>query len=145
MRVQKLLVRSILVLLCSAVVSACSVVPQDSALQPPVVAVRNSTDRDIQEVAFTSAVAEGRSAVSGGVISPLPRGVAQYLGRTTNALRLPQQGQLRWLDDIGRVETRDVSLAETLENSTGEDAEMLVFDFQPGGQVQIMLESAPNE
>ncbi len=137
------MLRGILILFCAVVVTGCSAIQHPAPTEPTVIAIRNSTDMDIQQVSLSSASEGKNGAVRVGFISPLPKGVTQSIGRPTRAQSIPMQGRISWVNHLDRVVTRDISLKKVLINSTGKAGEALVFEILTNKKVQVKLEITP--
>ncbi|MEH6822459.1 MAG: hypothetical protein V7629_00940 [Motiliproteus sp.] len=138
-----MLFQSGIMLLFALTVIGCSssmsmpLVEQSS--EPSVIAVRNSTTEHIQQVSFFSS-SSGNNAARGGLISPLPIGVMQSIGRGSRAPMLPSQVLISWVNAQGRTINRVISIEDLLNLSTGEAKEVLVFEILNNDQVQVSLE-----
>lgn len=100
-----------------------------SATEPPFVGVANLTGAPIKQASI-SKVGDPSRGGSFGSVSPVPVGAMQLFERRTNRPKLPSKIQITWITAYGKTQTREVSLREALDQSTGAPNEALIIELR---------------
>jgi hypothetical protein len=119
---------------------SCASLPIGSNKEPSVIVIRNRSGADITTVTLRgSSWFAGRESRFGS-ISPVPNGVSQEIGRSTDPPAFPRTVAVEWVDNKGRVLVRKLPLAKALKDATGGRGEALVFEIGPFEDVQVFIE-----
>ena len=109
---------------------------------PAQILVRNASAADVDYVWLQEVAAEDAPSVRMGMVSPLPRGATQVVGRSASARPLPAEVELAWKPTSGDRRTQRISLAE-LADAPGATQGAVVFELLPSGTFQVYI--APRE
>lgn len=118
----------------------CDLVTKAPRPEPSSVYVRNLSGGSLRWVTLTEARTKRGQSVRLGMMSPVPAGTMQGLGRPTDPPPLPSWVEVRWADAFGQEHSRQVSLVEVLKKATGSPNEALVFRIYARGNLEAVLE-----
>ncbi len=121
---------------------SCSTLPVGNSPEPPEIIVRNRSNEDIDTVTLRETSHSHDRALRFGSISPVPVGVSQIFVRPTKPTQFPSQVTLEWIDNKGKVHSRDLSIDAALQSATGAAGEALVFEIGPYENVMVYLDQA---
>jgi hypothetical protein len=113
-----------------------------STNEPGIIALRNSTGGTLTGVR----ISEDRDSKSGGgrlgELSPVLPDVTYTFLRPTNAPPLPRRVRVRWRDRSNRDRSDSASTEEALNQASGAEDEVLLFEILPGGMVEARIDRA---
>jgi hypothetical protein len=122
-----------------AAVPACSSSNTGSSKeQPPIIAIRNLTGRDIQTVTIHENV-KHTAPKRVGMMTPVLKDITYTVVRPHNPPPLPNKARVTWHAPPEPVQSRVVSLKEPLAAATGTAGEALMFEIGAGGKVRAYL------
>jgi len=75
-----------------------------------------------------------------GSISPVPKGVSQIFGRSSQPSNIPWQINVCWINNDDKELCKLVSLKTVLKRATTISGEALVFEILPFSDVTVYLE-----
>jgi hypothetical protein len=119
--------------------SGCAGLRGSGGAEPGVLAVRNSSGRDVDRFSLAPVGPRDGSARHGS-LSPVPRGVTQVVVRPTNAPRLSGEIDVEWTEVAGRSFSLRRDLRPVLAGARGGPQEALVFELLPDGGLRVDLE-----
>ena len=113
-----------------------------STNEPGIIALRNSTGATLTGVR----ISEDRDSKSGGgrlgELSPVLPDITYTFLRPTNAPPLPRRVRVRWRDRSNRDRSDSASTEEALNQASGAEDEVLLFEILPGGMVEARIDRA---
>jgi hypothetical protein len=97
--------------------------------------VRNNSGVDLATVSLRGLARADGLADSFGMISPVPRGTSQILGRRSASFPLPSVVEVAWTDERDRSYTRKIALERLLQKVTDTSRKALVLEIRPDGEL----------
>ncbi len=131
----------LILLLLSVLFASCASLPLVGGKGPAVIAIRNNSGADINEVALREPSRSASGSARFGSISPVPAGVTQVFVRSSDAVALPRTIAVEWTDSTGRSRVKDVSLSAALRSLRGDPNEAIVFEFGPADDIHVLVET----
>lgn len=125
------------------VLQGCSSLEQHSSRGPSAIGVLNSSGIHIQQISFHAPASAGKAGYRVGLISPLPEGITQVLGRGSQPRPLPQLGVLSWVDVSGQTRSRTIDPGILTNQPSGAADEMLLIEVLADGRVSARFVRSP--
>ena len=122
-------------------VSGCIGLPISQNNEPETIIIRNSSATYLEEVSIRGNKT-GNQYIRVGAISPLPVGVSQIIGRSTNPPRLPSEIYICWGDQAQKEICKQENIKAVLKNPAG-TGKALVFEILSLSDVKVCLENKP--
>ena len=132
---------AVLLLIATLVAASCAGATLRGA-EPRIIAVRNRSGSDIEQVTLREASRWGNAARF-ATIAPVPSGATQVLVRPTDPPRLPRNVEVEWVDSGNRKRVQEVSLSSALRAAGVSADEALVIELGPRDEVTAFVESMP--
>lgn len=106
--------------------------------EPTTIIIRNSSNTYIEEVSIRE-VKKRNQYVRMGMISPLPVGVSQSVGRPTDAPKMPNEIMICWIRDTNEKKCSNIDVKKVLKAMT-DSTHAIVFEILPQSNVDAYLE-----
>lgn len=137
--------RGVAALVVLAVAGAGPAVPSAGRPDPAIIVVRNDSEADLERVALEAARPRRDAPQRLGSVSPVPRGVAQSVTRSSRRRPLDRHILVTWTVRGGGEFSREVDLKPILHGATGARDEALVIRIGRGQTLAVSLETVDPE
>lgn len=107
--------------------------------EPSLIIIRNNASFNIEQVSIRGIKKHGRHSRV-GMISPLPKGVSQVIGRPTNPPELPRELLICWVAEAEKENCKQKNIREVLKGVAGSGT-ALVFEIRSQSDAKIYLEN----
>ncbi len=116
----------------------CKSLPIHAKSEPATIIIRNSSQFYIETVTI-SGIKKQNQYMRVGAISPLPQGVSQVIGRSTDPPLLPPKIPFCWVIETDNKICKQMDLRPVLNKSNAE-GKALVFEILTRSEAMVYLE-----
>jgi hypothetical protein len=130
-----------LLLVCLLLATGCATSTTTARPEPPVVAIRNATGMELQNVSVREMPDRSPQPLRLGFVSPLLNGTTYTIRRRPNPAPLSDRVAVSWESRQHGRQTAVVSIREALDGAKGLPDEALIFHIMRDDVVVVSVDS----